>query len=101
MPAINTNFSNQKQSGLLQFHNNGSKNENGDDNLSVKMLDDDNSSFGSRCINTLQSAPRLDSYRKSALHLSAKRSSIEMEDANETNEANGDKSMTTSEQKKK
>lgn len=57
------------------------------------MLDDDNSSFGSRRINPMQSAPRLDSYRMSALQMSAKRSSIEME------EGNGDKEMTPSDQK--
>lgn len=95
MPAINQNFSNNKECGGSQIPNNGSKNEIGDDNLSVKMLDDDNSSFGSRCINTLQSAPRLDSYRRSALHLSAKRSSIEMEDTN------GEKNTTPSDQKEK
>ena len=91
MPTIGQTFSNNKEVGSVP--NNGSKHDGGDDNSSVKMLDDDNSSFGSRRINPMQSAPRLDSYRMSALQMSAKRSSTEME------EGNGDKEMTPSDQK--
>ena len=81
MPTIGPNFSNNKV-GAGSGPNNGSKNDAADDGLSVKMLDDDNSSFGSRCINPLQSAPRLDSYRKSHLLMSAKSSSMEIEQVN-------------------
>ena len=56
MPKIDPNFSNNKNKvGTVGSGPNiGSiNNDAGDDNLSVKMIDDDNSSFGSRCINPL------------------------------------------------
>ena len=94
IPKIGLNFSNNKvdgSGGSGNGPNNGSKNDAADDNLSVKMQDDDNSSFGSRCINPLKlSAPRLNSYRKSQLQLSAKSSSMEI-----IEQPTADKQMTS------
>lgn len=62
-------------------------------------MEDDNSSFGSQ-MNQLQSAQRLDSYRKSLLANSAARETSDLKESPQREEepANGDQTMTPSDQ---
>lgn len=56
------------------------------------LLDDDNSSFGSRGINPLRSAQKLDSSRKQNFALSTNRNNSEIDENEETSPASGDNS---------